>query len=561
MQLAEYFFNLYRTLNRDSDKELQFSTNISEISSIFDCTSRNTKYILKEMQNAGWIQWNPKPGRGNHSSLEFLKTDTQLFNKIMKQKIYDGDLFWCFSQVKHFDLSFRNYFINTIYEIFGYQEVQHKDILRLPIRYKLKEIRPVGNHFSEEKQLISQLFDTLIRFDTKTFKPVPHLAHFFETNHSGTEFIFHLRKGIFFHNGKELTGFDVKYTYQYIIDKKEPSLLKQIFLNIKDISVPHPLVVKITMHEPNYLFLTFLSSPEASIVLEDETYGNELPIGTGPYKVAKWENQRVRLEVHPFYFKERAHIDEIEFWTVPEIDLSIHSFLDAAQWVTSNSIEKGAMYLLFNLKNRDNIEWRKNIFTSIDKDGLVNTMGENLFEADTMLENTRSIMTKKIPVKVAHETVNLVTLNGQLYTRTAELLKEQLSKIGIDVNVIIVNNLSSLTSTETLMIGDMFLLKDALDENLEWDFLNILHSDTSVWSLLLNEELAEQKEQILAEIFHEQSVKRRFVKYRQLERLLIENAVVHYLFRNNHSRITYPNLQAHYYGNELPLNQFWFKPQ
>jgi len=52
------------------------------------------------------------------------------------------------------------------------------------------------------------IFETLFAFD-ENFKPVPYLAESYEYSSDGLSVTFHLRKGVLFHNGEEMTADDV----------------------------------------------------------------------------------------------------------------------------------------------------------------------------------------------------------------------------------------------------------------------------------------------------------------------------------------------------------------
>ncbi|MFD2444716.1 ABC transporter substrate-binding protein [Bacillus sp. CGMCC 1.16607] len=581
MQLADYYFRLYKTLNTDSQTFTLIKANILQISTICDCTSRNAKYIVKEMQQQKWIKWHPKPGRGNISSIEFLKTNIEVFHQVIHQKIADGDLSWCYSQLKHFDASTQKEFLDVLHNKFGYEAVQSSDknidILRLPASYKIKEISPEKLQFVEQLNIVKQIFDTLVKYNPSNDLVEPHLAHYIEINSEATQFTFYLRKSISFHNGKGFTGHDVKYTFNRIKNVLHPSFLNQIFSNIIEIQVPHPLMVTIALREPNHLFLKFLTAIEASIIPENayEEYGghfDQLPIGTGPYKVKDHTEDRLYLEANLLYFKERAHIDTIEIWTIPEFDFTnkpLSSFLPSpptASWIKSETIENGALFLTFNLSKNgitQDKEFREFLFSQINKNHLVSRLGDDFQTADRYFVSSKDCVSKASNQCLSNEykgQLNLVTLNSNLYMMTATWLKELCEKVGISLNIIILPDLDESTLRDVFEIGDLFLIKDSVSENIEWDIFNILYSDTYFINRVLNKELRDKKNQILKSAFKEISIKRRFVYYRKIENLLLKESIVCFLLRHQQHVLTHPGLQTHYHGNELPYNQLWFKP-
>src|SRR5215468_7187067 len=60
------------------------------------------------------------------------------------------------------------------------------------------------------RTIVNQIFDCLIQFDAN-LKPVPALAEFWEGSRDGRTWTFTLRRGVKFHNGREVTAHDVAY--------------------------------------------------------------------------------------------------------------------------------------------------------------------------------------------------------------------------------------------------------------------------------------------------------------------------------------------------------------
>ncbi|MGQ9746693.1 MAG: ABC transporter substrate-binding protein [Candidatus Caldatribacteriaceae bacterium] len=73
----------------------------------------------------------------------------------------------------------------------------------------------VGNDFSSSVSL-ANLYDTLV-FPTYEGKIVPHLATSWEVSDDHLTYIFHLRQGVKFHNGKELKAEDVVFSMERLL--------------------------------------------------------------------------------------------------------------------------------------------------------------------------------------------------------------------------------------------------------------------------------------------------------------------------------------------------------
>ncbi|HID16064.1 MAG TPA: ABC transporter substrate-binding protein, partial [Candidatus Atribacteria bacterium] len=60
------------------------------------------------------------------------------------------------------------------------------------------------------------IFDGLVRLNGATGKIEPAIARSWEIKNDGKTYIFHLRKGVKFHNGREVKAADFKYSFERI---------------------------------------------------------------------------------------------------------------------------------------------------------------------------------------------------------------------------------------------------------------------------------------------------------------------------------------------------------
>src|SRR5581483_3221690 len=128
------------------------------------------------------------------------------------------------------------------------------------------------------------VFDGLV--DLKPdFTPAPALAESWD-NPDDTTWVFHLRKGVKFHDGSELKAEDVKYTFDTILDEKLASPNRAFYTPIKNIEVVDDYTVKFTLDQPYGPFLSYLTMsivPKAIVEKDPAAFANN-PVGTGPYK-------------------------------------------------------------------------------------------------------------------------------------------------------------------------------------------------------------------------------------------------------------------------------------
>lgn len=154
-------------------------------------------------------------------------------------------------------------------------------------------------------QIYQHLFNRLIRMD-ENMNLVPELAHSWERK-DDTTFVFYLREGVKFHNGREMTAADVKYSFERILDPATASIARSYFADVESVEVVDDYTVVFRLRQPNAAFLTNLSTVWASIVPREvvEEHGDLMrtPVGTGPFMLAEWVPDNYTLLVrNPDYF-------------------------------------------------------------------------------------------------------------------------------------------------------------------------------------------------------------------------------------------------------------------
>lgn len=192
--------------------------------------------------------------------------------------------------------------------------VAKKDVLVAAFESSPTNLDPRLATDANSARIIGLIFNSLLRFDEK-LNLVPDLTEKWE-NPNPVTYIFHLKKAVRFHNGKELTAEDVKYTFESILNPDFLSPHRKSYEKIKTIAVIDKYSVKFILSES---YAPFLINMTMGIVQKDEAerLGRDFtnkPVGTGPFVFGRWiADERVELKRNADYFEGRAKLSKIIF--------------------------------------------------------------------------------------------------------------------------------------------------------------------------------------------------------------------------------------------------------
>ena len=157
---------------------------------------------------------------------------------------------------------------------------------------------------------------------------LPDLAESWEVNDDATEWVFTLRDGVEFHNGKTLTAQDVIYSLNLHRGEDTASAIKGYLEPVTEMTADGPLKVSVKLSGPNADFATLLGQPQAAIVPDGYTdFANA--IGTGPFKQVRFEPGLGYLgERNENYFIEgKPYFDEVEVIGIEDTQARINALL------------------------------------------------------------------------------------------------------------------------------------------------------------------------------------------------------------------------------------------
>src|SRR5271157_183297 len=171
---------------------------------------------------------------------------------------------------------------------------------------------------AQSERIGELLFDALLTRD-EHLNVQPGLAEHWEIPDPLT-YVFHLHRGVTFHDGRPLTSRDVKWTFDSLLEEKIRSTKSAAYRFVDHIEAPDDFTVVFHLKEPFATLLWNLSEGAIGIV----PYGSldeitRKPIGTGPFKfVSAEQDKEVVVERNDSYWGTKARLARVRFTIVPD---------------------------------------------------------------------------------------------------------------------------------------------------------------------------------------------------------------------------------------------------
>jgi peptide/nickel transport system substrate-binding protein len=172
-------------------------------------------------------------------------------------------------------------------------------------------------HFGFPNAFSALMYDRLVIFDS-TNKPRPAIAESWEVKDDGATFIFKLRPGVKFHNGREVVADDVAYSIARV--QQPTSVFAGDYAAIKSTEVLDQRTVKIGYGKPfPGVFKMLAQFTGGEIVAREavEQHGDlaRTAMGTGPFMLDHWTpGNEIVLKRNPDYYKPGLpYLDAINF--------------------------------------------------------------------------------------------------------------------------------------------------------------------------------------------------------------------------------------------------------
>ena len=192
------------------------------------------------------------------------------------------------------------------------------DTVAVLIEFSPNNLDPRIGIDAQSERIDELLFDSLVHRD-EHFNLQPWIAERWETPDPQT-YIFHLRHGVKFHDGRPLTSRDVKWTLDSMTNHSLVTPKSTTYSLVDRVDAPDDFTVTLHLREPNAALLWNLSDAAFGIV----PYGsgpqfNRNPIGSGPFKFVRFDiDSEVIIERNDDYWGAHPHIRRVRFAIVPD---------------------------------------------------------------------------------------------------------------------------------------------------------------------------------------------------------------------------------------------------
>lgn len=346
-------------------------------------------------------------------------------------------------------------------------------IVRTTMPSEPDNLDPYLSAAADTEAVMNNVFEGLMRFDEKG-EILPQLATDYSVSEDGLTYTFDIRTNVSFHNGEPMTVEDVLYSYQKLAGLNGSEALSSKFNTVTGIDKVDEDTLSFTLSSPTASFLSTLIEP---VVPTDYTMQTSSPVGTGPFAFTSYTpGEKIVLDRNENYYDETRmpSIDQIEFRIMTDENSILMGLksgdLDIAQVLsmsvpavekdfTINSFPQNMVQIFalnLDVKPFDDIRVRHAINYAVDKDliinGVVGGYGSKLYtNASPVMAYWYNDLSQNEPYPYnieeakrllaeagyanGFETTIKVPSNYQTHIDTAQVLSDMLSKVGITLNI------------------------------------------------------------------------------------------------------------------------------
>ncbi|WP_334076576.1 ABC transporter substrate-binding protein [Paenibacillus sanfengchensis] len=572
----------------------EYEVALEELTKLFHCTERNVKLIVRKLQDESWITWLPGRGRGNKSRIRFLVKRDHFLLEFAKRLAEKGEYRSAFEFLHQYeeDRTVLDQFLQWLNGQFGMEkfgaELHAKDVFRLPVYRAPLTLDPSELYFGFDSHLVRQLFDRLIEYDSEQQKILPKLAHYWESDASGRQWTFYLRKGVLFHHGKTLTAEDVVFTLERLRNGAMNSWMME---TMESATALDSRTVRIMLSRPNWLFPRLLCSSCASIIPSDlngldESRFWQLPSGTGPFRITHWGGNGIELEVHARYFLGRPYLDGVKLIFMPESIPNLSRLkweqliandaripADAGgDWQRIETLSQGCSLISWNRNKggpQQSLSFRQAVNLIIDRSDLIRCTGKPGYPARGFLPMEEAAHGHRRPdpeaarqllAQSGYDGTPILLVAAEAECEDAEWIARQCASIGIPVRIRY-GNRGILSRIETAQEADALLMCLVFADDEICELETVLQRNSIIFQHL-DPGLRRWIHQVVDDIYASPIKEKRRALLEQIEIRLQEEAQILFLIHQQLNTYVHPSIRGIVINNLgwMDFKDIWLTP-
>lgn len=506
---------------------------IAELASRCFCSERHVRTLLRQAQEAGWLNWHAQSGHGKRGELRFYVSPESLRNTMMEEALKHGQQHNALELAQLAPEELRE----LLHPFLGGQWQNDTPTLRIPYYRSLDALQPGFLPGRAEQHLAGQVFSGLTRFNGNSSEPTGDLAHHWEVTDGGLRWHFYIRSTLHWHNGDKIETAQLQRSLKALL--MLPALRK-LFQSVLDIEVTHPQCLTFTLHQPDYWLPHRLATYCSRLAHPDQPM-----TGSGPFRLSVFDSELVRLESHEQYHLSHPLIKAIEYWITPtlfdyglgtscrhpvQIAIGEPDELESLRLV-SNSTSLGFCYLTLKQSDRMSELQARRLINIIHLSTLLHTLPLN----EGLITPTEELL-PGLPIPrwpdLTH--VSLPAALTLVYHLPVELhtmanqLKQYLAQQGCELTVIF-HDAKTWDGCPQLADADMMMGDRLIGEAPEYTLEQWLRCDT-LWPHLLSAPQVAHLQATLDAVQTQADEQARYAGLRAIFTRLMDNAVLTPLF-------------------------------
>ncbi|MEO9494691.1 MAG: ABC transporter substrate-binding protein [Vibrio splendidus] len=464
----------------------EYHLTIDDLEHSLSTSRRNTSIVLKCLSEFQWICWIPSKGRGRLSQFKILLSFPEALEQVLALQLEQGR----FKVIPRLLESYGDTAIKALtlatekHNLFN-QQHDHLLITQYPW---VDNLEPAKTYRIAEHQILRSIYNTLLVQDLNG-EPQASLAHHWKIE--GRFLHFWLRPNVVFHDGETLSAKDVVQCLLRLKNIDGP--VQSLFEQVNDVHVVGEKKLTIELARANPMFIYALCSAHASIYRCKRSYfasGRSAYIGTGPFSLDDWSEERLILKRHRGYFAQNALLEQI---TLTDIEgLNDHTLSFNQSGVAEETTINALSYLAVNRRENAGI-------TPEELDRLVSFIKSSSkeFDADMVTDDlsfSPSKLTCSNPIPILTGTVVLTRprMTIPLLQEMADWLQQTIVKTGVIIEVVELPNISDPSSMSES--ADLLFIEEVIEQPADYGLYDWLLASSGLRFIYDSSEMREHCE-------------------------------------------------------------------